>query len=66
MQCYAVLAMLQILLVEYISKQQPADFTTLQTTLGNDLTAQTQKTIADSHPNLKAALILGSPEMMYR
>ncbi|WP_246141717.1 DUF1800 domain-containing protein [Hyella patelloides] len=49
-----------------LSNQQPLDFTTLQTTLGNDLTAQTQQTIADSHPNLKAALILGSPEMMYR
>lgn len=49
-----------------LSNQQPLDPIALQTTLGNDFTAETQKVITDSHKNLKAALILGSPEMMYR
>jgi uncharacterized protein (DUF1800 family) len=49
-----------------LSNQKPVDTAVLQSTLSNDLTPQTQKIIADSHQNLKAALILGSPEMMYR
>jgi uncharacterized protein (DUF1800 family) len=36
----------------------------LATTLGNNFSIQTQQTIASSNPDLRAALILGSPEFM--
>jgi uncharacterized protein (DUF1800 family) len=47
-----------------ISEQKPVDIIVLQATLNHDLTAQTQQVVAESPKSLKAALILGSPEMM--
>jgi len=44
----------------------PVDPNQLSNTLGNSFSAQTQHTIATSPPNLRAALILGSPEFMRR
>lgn len=42
------------------------DATRLANTLGNNFSRQTQEAIAASPPNLRAALLLGSPEFMYR
>ncbi len=44
----------------------PVDPEQLATTLGNAFSPQTQQTIATSPPQLRAALILGSPEFMRR
>jgi len=43
-----------------------AQSTQLQQTLGHQFSAQTQSVIDNSPQRLRAALILGSPEMMYR
>ena len=43
---------------------QPVDPMTLTQTLGDRLSTKTQAAIAQSPPNLRAALILGSPEFM--
>lgn len=48
-----------------LSNQQPIDSTTLQSSIKN-ISPKTEKTVAETPPNLKAAVILGSPEMMYR
>ncbi len=44
----------------------PVDPDQLSNTLGNSFSTKTQQTIASSPPNLRAALILGSPEFMRR
>jgi uncharacterized protein (DUF1800 family) len=44
----------------------PLDPTTLETTLGNQLTPKTLQAVANAEPPLRAALILGSPEFMRR
>lgn len=49
-----------------LSDEEPIDAAALQKTLEKSLTAETQNAIANSSTSLKAALILGSPEMMYR
>ena len=49
-----------------LSHKKPIEFSVLKSNLDNRLTPQTKKVIAEAKPNLKAALILGSPEMMYR
>ncbi len=49
-----------------LNKQQKPNWQKLQNTLGNSLTTKTQKAIAQNPDNLKSALILGSPELMYR
>ena len=49
-----------------LSEAQPIDAAALQHTLDNSLSGETQQAIADTPPSLKAAVILGSPEMMYR
>jgi uncharacterized protein (DUF1800 family) len=43
----------------------PVDATQLATTLGNSFSNQTQSAIASSPPQLRAALMLGSPEFMH-
>lgn len=48
-----------------LSDRQPIDFTTLQSSI-NNISPKTEKTVAETPPDLKAAVILGSPEMMYR
>ena len=48
-----------------LSDKQPLDSNRLKSSL-NDISANTQKTVAETPSNLKAAVILGSPEMMYR
>ncbi|BAY16823.1 hypothetical protein NIES21_26570 [Anabaenopsis circularis NIES-21] len=49
-----------------INRIQPLDATQLINTLGNSLSPKTQSAIATSPPELKAALVLGSPEFMRR
>ncbi|MBD2300401.1 DUF1800 domain-containing protein [Nostoc sp. FACHB-190] len=49
-----------------INPVQPLDATQLINTLGNSLSPKTQSAIAASPPELKAALVLGSPEFMRR
>ncbi|MBE9208594.1 DUF1800 domain-containing protein [Nostoc sp. LEGE 06077] len=49
-----------------INRIQPLDATQLINTLGNSLSPKTQSAIASSPPELKAALVLGSPEFMRR
>ena len=49
-----------------LNKRQPVDAAKLAKTLGNDFSAHTRKVVEESPKNLKAALILGSPETMYR
>jgi uncharacterized protein (DUF1800 family) len=49
-----------------LNKQQIVDAETLSATLGNNFSTNTKETIKDSPRKLRAALILGSPEMMYR
>jgi uncharacterized protein (DUF1800 family) len=44
----------------------PLDSTQLFTTLGNNFSTKTQQAIASSTPDIRAALILGSPEFMKR
>lgn len=47
-------------------KAEPVNATQLANTLGNHFSFQTNSAIASSSPQLKAALILGSPEFMHR
>lgn len=49
-----------------INPIQPLDASQLADTLGNLFSAKTESAIASSPPNLRAALILGSPEFMRR
>ncbi len=49
-----------------LNQKQPIKASQLRTTLGNNFSAETRQIIAQSHSKLKAALMLGSPEMMYR
>ena len=51
---------------EFFGKQKPTDADTLIEILESSLTAKTKKAIADSPQDLRTALILGSPEMMYK
>ncbi|MCP2729010.1 DUF1800 domain-containing protein [Limnofasciculus baicalensis] len=46
--------------------KESLDITQLRQTIGNNLSTKTQEVIASSPEKLKAALILGSPEMMRR
>ena len=50
----------------HLSDKQPLEPKQLRSTLGNNFSRETQEIIAKSHPKLRAALMLGSPEMMYR
>ncbi|MBE9127574.1 MULTISPECIES: DUF1800 domain-containing protein [unclassified Coleofasciculus] len=50
----------------YLSDEKPKNVDQLISTLGNRLSAQTQEVIENSSEKLRAALILGSPEMMRR
>lgn len=47
-----------------LTGKQPIKYPQIKVTLGNDLSPTTQGTIANSHPRLRSALLLGSPEMM--
>ena len=49
-----------------LNKSQKPSWQQLQQTLGSKLTNKTKKAIAPQPNHLKSALILGSPEMMYR
>lgn len=49
-----------------LGKPRPIDNQQLSATLGNNFSAQTQAIIKNSPDNLQAALMLGSPEMMYK
>jgi len=56
---------LQELAQTAMATNQPVDALRLANTLGNNFSAQTQSAIAASPPQLRAALILGSPEFMH-
>ena len=47
-----------------LNKKQAVEYAQLKVTLGNNLSQTTQDAIAKSHPRIRSALILGSPEMM--
>jgi len=49
-----------------LDKSEPLDPVQLSKTLGNNFSEKTKKVIETTPPNLRADLILGSPEMMYR
>lgn len=49
-----------------ISEKQSVAAEQLETTVGENLSADTKQVIESSAPKLHSALILGSPEMMYR
>ncbi len=51
--------------VENLSKPQPVDALQLANTLGIHFSPQTESAITTSPPQLRAALILGSPEFMH-
>ncbi|MEH2070819.1 MAG: DUF1800 domain-containing protein [Nostoc sp.] len=51
---------------DQINPIQPVDALQLADTLGNSFSPRTQSAIASSPPQLRAALILGSPEFMQR
>lgn len=46
------------------SEGEPVDWQQLSTTIGANLSANTQEVVAKAPANLKAALVLGSPDMM--
>ncbi|XGV94924.1 MAG: DUF1800 domain-containing protein [Leptolyngbya sp. BL-A-14] len=48
------------------TQSRPLDATQLAATLGDRFSAKTQQAIATSSPQLRAALMLGSPEFMYK
>jgi uncharacterized protein (DUF1800 family) len=52
--------------VTNLARQHQIDASQLSQNLGNNFATKTQTAIADSPPRLRAALILGSPEFMYR
>jgi hypothetical protein len=52
--------------VTNLAHKYQIDDAQLSQNLGNNFAAKTQTAIADSPPRLRAALILGSPEFMYR
>lgn len=52
--------------VTSLARKYQIDATQLSQNLGNNFGTKTQTAIADSPPRLRAALILGSPEFMYR
>ena len=47
-----------------LNKKQAIKYAQLKATLGNSLSQTTKDAIANSHPRIRSALILGSPEMM--
>ena len=49
-----------------LDKEDSVDIETIKASLGNNLSAQTQEAVEKTPPRLRRALLLGSPEMMYR
>ncbi|MDJ0691552.1 MAG: DUF1800 domain-containing protein [Xenococcaceae cyanobacterium MO_188.B32] len=49
-----------------LDKEDPVDITKIEASLGSNLSAQTKEAVNKTPPRLRAALLLGSPEMMYR
>ncbi len=50
----------------HFSNKKPLEPKQLRATLGNNFSAESKEIIDKSHPKLQAAIMLGSPEMMYR
>jgi hypothetical protein len=50
----------------HTQRRQLVDVAALANTLGNSFSEKTRSAIASSPVQLRAALILGSPEFMYR
>ena len=50
----------------FLEKNQKVEATKLNQTLGNSFSAKTQEVINSSPRRLRSAIMLGSPEMMYR
>ena len=49
-----------------LDKEYSVDVTKIKASLGSNLSARTKETVDKNRPRLRAALLLGSPEMMYR
>ncbi len=49
-----------------LDKEDSIDLNTIKASLDNNLSAETKEALAKTPPRLRAALLLGSPEMMYR
>jgi uncharacterized protein (DUF1800 family) len=49
-----------------LTKKQPVKAGKLEKIIGNQLSTQTKQIITENSPKIRAALVLGSPEMMYR
>ena len=49
-----------------LNRKDTVDAARIEANLGNNLSTQTQKAISNTPSKLRAALLLGSPEMMYR
>jgi uncharacterized protein (DUF1800 family) len=49
-----------------LGEKQPVNFEELMNTLGNQFSEQTKEVINNTPPKLKSAVILGSPEMMFK
>ena len=47
-------------------KMEPADATRLTATLGNSFSTKTRDAIVSAPPQLRASMVLGSPEFMMR
>ncbi len=49
-----------------LNKEDPVDVSKIEASLGSNLSTQTKQALEKTPPRLRAALLLGSPEMMYR
>ena len=49
-----------------LDKEESVDISKIAASLGSNLSAQTKEALEKAGPKLRAALLLGSPEMMYR
>ena len=49
-----------------LNKEDSINLETIKASLGNNLSAKTRSTLDQTTPELRPALLLGSPEMMYR
>ena len=49
-----------------LDKKDPVDIIKIKASLGSNLSARTKQALEKTPPRLRAALLLGSPEMMYR
>mgnify|MGYP001825965789 CR=1 FL=1 len=49
-----------------LDREDPVNVATIEASLGKNLSAHTKEALYKTPPKLRPALLLGSPEMMYR